>query len=219
LGAAAPPCTRPTGSCLGAAACPPRSARRARDDDPSCVHCGTDRHPLRKPVITPWFACAMNRGWMGKEPGRPHADGNEAACHNDGGTWQVEHDPWRGGGTAMMRMTGFVPAARSSGLVVTESAGVLLVHDRERRATHHLDAVTATIWKSCDGWRTVSDLGRSCACVLGSPVSDDTAIETVARLERAGLLEQPVVPGHGRQMRTGPTFAGGEISGALPATT
>lgn len=92
-----------------------------------------------------------------------------------------------------MRTAGFVPAARSSGLIVTESAGALLVHDRERQATHHLDPLTAAIWKSCDGWRTVADLGRSCACVLGAPISHDTAIATVALLEQAGLLEQPPI--------------------------
>jgi hypothetical protein len=79
-------------------------------------------------------------------------------------------------------------------LSVTESAGEILVHDREQQVTHHLDPITAAIWKSCDGWRTVADLGQSCACVLGTPVSDDTAIATVARLERAGLLELPALP-------------------------
>jgi len=94
---------------------------------------------------------------------------------------------------AMARTAGFVPAARSSGLVITESADELLVHDQARRAMHRLDPVAAAIWKSCDGWRTIADLGRSCACVLGSPISDDTAIETLAMLEQAGLLEPPSV--------------------------
>jgi hypothetical protein len=108
-------------------------------------------------------------------------------------------DPWRGWETAMARTAGFVPAARSSGLVVTESADEVLVHDQARQTMHRLDPVAAAIWKSCDGWRTVADLGRSCACVLGSTISDNTAIETLAMLERAGLLEPPAVPMHSHE--------------------
>ncbi len=101
----------------------------------------------------------------------------------------------------MERTAGFVPAARSSGLVVTELAGEVLVHDQERQAMHRLDHVAAAIWKACDGWRTVSDLGRSCACVLGTAVGNDVTIEIVAWLRRADLLEQPVAPGQWRTVK------------------
>jgi hypothetical protein len=91
----------------------------------------------------------------------------------------------------------FVPAARSLGLVVTEAKDGVLVYDRARHATHHLSPLATAIWNSCDGWRTVDDLCRFSKYALGMPINDDSVLEALALLDRADLLEQPLVPAHG----------------------
>ncbi len=51
-----------------------------------------------------------------------------------------------------------VPAARITGLVITEAKDEVLVYDTERHHIHHLNRTSATIWRLLDGRRSMSEL-------------------------------------------------------------
>ena len=50
----------------------------------------------------------------------------------------------------------YLPAARTSGLVVRELAEETLVYDEERHRAHCLNRTAALVWRHCDGKTPVS---------------------------------------------------------------
>jgi len=88
---------------------------------------------------------------------------------------------------------GPVPAARIDGLVVTESRDEVLVYDTAKHHIHHLNQVSAVIWRLCDGQRSVADLARAAGAQLGSEIGDDAVRLALTKLESANLLEGSLV--------------------------
>jgi hypothetical protein len=58
----------------------------------------------------------------------------------------------------MATSTSIVPAARFEHLVMTEAGGEVLVYDETSHHIHRLNQASATVWRLCDGRRTVAAL-------------------------------------------------------------
>lgn len=87
-----------------------------------------------------------------------------------------------------------VPAARVTGLVVTEASDEVLVYDTERHHIHHLNQVTAVIWRSLEEAGTVSEVTRVTSMTLGSPVDEATVRLALTTLADAELLDGDLAP-------------------------
>ena len=61
----------------------------------------------------------------------------------------------------MDMITSAVPAARFEHIVVNAVGGEVLVYDRASNQIHHLNESSATVWRLCDGERTVADIARA----------------------------------------------------------
>jgi hypothetical protein len=82
-----------------------------------------------------------------------------------------------------------IPAARYDKLVVTETADEVLLYDTEKHHIHHLNAITAAVWRLCDGRHTVGDLAREAGQALGAAVDEATVRLALTKLDDAGLLQ------------------------------
>ncbi len=82
----------------------------------------------------------------------------------------------------------YVPTARYEGLIVTETQDDLLVYDQDRHHVHHLNPTAATIWRTCDGNRSINTI----ASVAG--IDEDDVVVALGKLQDAGLLNDTLVP-------------------------
>lgn len=85
------------------------------------------------------------------------------------------------------------PKARSKGLTVEEVGDELLVYDAAMNRAHSLNQGSATVWRLCNGTRSIEDLNAAAAEALG--VEPDMAMvrRAISQLDHAGLLEaEPV---------------------------
>jgi hypothetical protein len=88
------------------------------------------------------------------------------------------------------------PNSRNEGLLVQEVGEEIVIHDRDRRKAHRLNATAALIWRHCDGQHSVADLARLLQRKLDAPQSDDLVRLTLAMLEKEHLLQKaPSRPG------------------------
>ena len=78
------------------------------------------------------------------------------------------------------------PAARVEHLVTTEAASELLVYDERCHHIHHLNAVSATVWRRCDGVQTVAGIARE------TGYGHETVRLALAKLAEADLLAAEV---------------------------
>jgi hypothetical protein len=76
----------------------------------------------------------------------------------------------------MKASQGFLPAARSEGIIRKEVDGELLVYDLERNKAHCLNPTAALIWILCNGQTDIPELAISLSKALGTPV-DETVIQ------------------------------------------
>ena len=84
------------------------------------------------------------------------------------------------------------PRARRTGLR-TETLGLeLLVYDLAAHRAHHLNPIAASVWRLCDGARTVGAVAAAVA--RGHGVAEDEGIvwHALVQLERQHLLETPL---------------------------
>lgn len=81
-----------------------------------------------------------------------------------------------------------VPAARVEDVVITESAGEVLVYDKLRHQIHHLNRTAAVIWRLCDGSRSVHDVAIAAGVELGAGVDTGVVRIALARLADANLF-------------------------------
>lgn len=54
-----------------------------------------------------------------------------------------------------------IPIARKEGLVVQEMPGEVLIYDLDENKAFSLNSTASTVWKSCDGRKTVSEIAAS----------------------------------------------------------
>jgi hypothetical protein len=74
-------------------------------------------------------------------------------------------------------------------LVITESGAEVLVYDVNRHQIHHLNEVSAVVWRLLDGRRTLADVASAAQRQLGTEVSKETVLQAVAKLAGANLLD------------------------------
>lgn len=77
------------------------------------------------------------------------------------------------------------PVARKTGLVVQEVPDEVLVYDLETNEAHCLNRTAATVWQSCNGQNSISDI----ATIVGSNASDELVWLAIDQLNENNLLE------------------------------
>ena len=87
------------------------------------------------------------------------------------------------------------PRARMLDLVITESGGEVIVYDTAVHHIHHLNHVTAVIWRRCDGRQSIGDLVRHARLDVGEEVDEAVVRLALTKLEEANLLDGPLDPG------------------------
>lgn len=88
-----------------------------------------------------------------------------------------------------------VPAARGDNLVSTETVDDLLIYDQATQELHRLNRIAASVWRHCDGTRTVGDI------MLATGLSDEAVLDVTRLLSDASLLEG-TFPGSKRGTRS-----------------
>ncbi len=79
-----------------------------------------------------------------------------------------------------------VPAARTRGLVVTESKNEVLVYDLEAHHIHHLNPLAATVRRLCTGEQTMAGLA------IASGLAEESVRIALSQLATANLLDGEV---------------------------
>lgn len=87
-------------------------------------------------------------------------------------------------------MDSLTPLARSSDLVIEDSGEELLVYDQRKDIAHRLNATAATVWRHCDGARTVEQLVDVLHESVGELADEDLVMISLDQLAEAGLLEE-----------------------------
>ena len=82
-----------------------------------------------------------------------------------------------------------LPKARKNDLVTRQLTGELLVYDLKRHKAFCLNNAAATIWKNCNGKRTVSDLAATLENDQRSPIDEQVIWLALDQLEKSYLLE------------------------------
>lgn len=95
------------------------------------------------------------------------------------------------------------PLARMEDLVITESGQDLLVFDSLSNELHHLDALSATVWRQLDGISTELEILGSTRESLGDHVTADSIDLAIVALGKANLLsgQVPTVMSDGASSR------------------
>lgn len=86
------------------------------------------------------------------------------------------------------------PLARKADLVVQEVADEVLVYDLKSHQAHCLNQTAASVWKYCDGQKTIADITRLLGKELKIEVDEPAVWLAVQRLGKAQLLEERVLP-------------------------
>lgn len=88
----------------------------------------------------------------------------------------------------------FLPLARTERLVIKEVEDEVLVYDLARDQAHCLNWSSATIWRLCDGKRTVAGLAAALEAETGTKSEAGFIWLGLAELRRSHLLEDAVWP-------------------------
>lgn len=86
----------------------------------------------------------------------------------------------------MNRIPGAISAARTERLVVTESAGELLVYDMDSHHIHQLNQASVMVWRHCTGHSTLQEIAAESGLAVG------LVQMAVGKLAAAHLLEHDV---------------------------
>lgn len=84
------------------------------------------------------------------------------------------------------------PRATITDLVITEAAGEVLVYDQRAHHIHHLNHLSAVVWRLCDGQRSMTGLVRQVRLDTGEDVDDAVVRVALTKLDEAHLLEEPL---------------------------
>ena len=96
------------------------------------------------------------------------------------------------------------PVARYQDLVITETGDELLVYDETSHQIHHLNAEAASVWRLCDGVRSIDAIARDSG-MSGRTGAFLASVQSLARVRKLiapiqlNLAEQQVsVAGNSR---------------------
>ena len=78
-------------------------------------------------------------------------------------------------------------------ITIREIAAELLIYDERTHRAWCLNGSSACIWQMCDGLNTVGSIAARAAKELGSAVSEELVLLTIAELQEKGLLEGDMV--------------------------
>ena len=81
------------------------------------------------------------------------------------------------------------PLTKKDFIVVEESLNEALIYDSDKNKLHVLTPVATTVWKSCDGKTSVSEIANKLKAELNDEVGADAAWLALEELEKNGLLE------------------------------
>src|SRR6267378_5663325 len=82
-----------------------------------------------------------------------------------------------------------LPKARTSGILTREIPGELLIYDMKRHAAYCLNETAASIWKQCNGKRTIIELVRRLEKSCKVPVDERIVWLALNQLEKRHLLD------------------------------
>lgn len=84
------------------------------------------------------------------------------------------------------------PLARTEDLIVEELQDEVLLYDRRSDKVHCLNSAAASVWRLCDGKRTIAEMAKRLPSEgLKSPTDEQVVLITLDRLSRLGLLVEP----------------------------
>jgi hypothetical protein len=84
------------------------------------------------------------------------------------------------------------PRARTNRLVTRSLDDELLVYDLERHKAYCLNRMAMQVFRHCDGETTIPDMARRIGDALGMPIDEQVVRLSLARLEKAHLLDGSV---------------------------
>ncbi|HKP47779.1 MAG TPA: PqqD family protein [Pyrinomonadaceae bacterium] len=82
-----------------------------------------------------------------------------------------------------------LPLARQSSLIVKEVDGEILVYDQKTDKAHCLNDTAASVWKNCDGSKSVSEIAKILGAESNTNVKDEVIWLALDQLQRIELLE------------------------------
>jgi hypothetical protein len=84
------------------------------------------------------------------------------------------------------------PLARTEDLVVEELQDEVLVYDRRNNKVHCLNPAAASVWRLCDGKRTLAEMTKRLTGEgLTAQAGEQVVLMALQRLSRLGLLVKP----------------------------
>jgi hypothetical protein len=95
-----------------------------------------------------------------------------------------------------------IPRARDNGLLVRELEDELLVYDLDRHKAHCLNKTAASIWRHCDGKKTVTQIASSLSDESGSLIDEEVVWLGLTGLERTHLLNERITRAPGAKAYT-----------------
>jgi len=84
------------------------------------------------------------------------------------------------------------PLNKKDFIVVEESPNEALLYDSAKNKLHVLTPVATTVWKSCDGKTSVSEITRKLKADLNNELGEDVTWLALEELGKNGLLENSV---------------------------
>jgi hypothetical protein len=81
------------------------------------------------------------------------------------------------------------PRARSRGLIVQELPDELMIYDADDKKVSCLNRTVASVWRHCDGERTVTQLSRCVSAELGTQFDEAATWYALRQLDRRELLD------------------------------
>lgn len=87
-----------------------------------------------------------------------------------------------------------MPRSRTSGLVLKEVEGELLIYDLESNKAHCLNETAARIWRHCDGETTVAEACASLSKAAGSEFDQKLIWYALDQFANINLLDTNITP-------------------------
>src|SRR5437773_9739973 len=88
----------------------------------------------------------------------------------------------------------FCPKARKDDLVTRQIPGELLIYDLKRHKAFCLNDTAASIWKNCNGKKTIADLTAALQRGRQTRIDDQVVWLGLEQLERSHLLQASPAP-------------------------
>jgi hypothetical protein len=88
----------------------------------------------------------------------------------------------------------FCPKARKDDLVTRQIPGELLIYDLKRHKAFCLNETAASIWKNCNGKKTIADLTAALQRGVQTAIDDRVVWLGLDQLERSHLLQASPAP-------------------------